>query len=122
MLDEYERAGFTRRQAKDEFTKWVDAGSAHTLLNDGEPVAIIAWFSGAGVIQTSFAAKEDFFTARTVRFCHRHIRKIQRDHGGLPLCASSSSAHPSVPKWFKTLGFVVGQSEPPTTNYWLMPG
>lgn len=122
MLIEYERAGFTRRQAKDEFTKWVDAGSAQTLLLNGEPLAIISWFAGDGIIQTAFAAKEEFFQRRTVRFCHSHIRKIQRDNGGLPLCSSSSSPHPRVPKWFKTLGFIVGPSEPPTTNYWLMPG
>lgn len=121
MRAEYEIAGFELRAAKSIFTECVDAGQAHAIFENGQPVAIIAWRIEGDVIYTSFAAKENFFSGRTVRFCFQHIRNIQKDNGDLPVCSSSFSPHPAVPKWFRVLGFSPGQSSEKHTEYWLHP-
>ena len=116
---EYERAGVGVRSAKDAFLEAIRNGRANTLVADNEPVAIIAWSIVERVIRTSFAAKEEFFLPQHSRFSAMHIRAIQEENDGLPVCARSYSLHPGVPKWFKVLGFEIGDSAEKHTDYWL---
>lgn len=102
---EYEAAGFNIRKAKDAFLMNLKEGRGHTLLEDGKPVAIIAWEEDGGAVSTSFAAHESFFKASTVRFCKRHVRRIQELCGNLPVHSYSWSDRKDVAKWFRTLGF-----------------
>ena len=76
-----------------------------TVLDDGKPVAIIAWREVGDVAQTAFAAHENFFTRSTIRFCKQHIRRIQALCGNLPIDSYSWSSRPEVAKWFRVLGF-----------------
>ncbi|MGE8105163.1 hypothetical protein ACQKP1_15900 [Allorhizobium sp. NPDC080224] len=121
MRTEYENAGFNLREVKSIFTQLADAGQAHTLTHGNEALAVISWSIDEVAIHTSFAAKESFFSSRSVRFCFEHIRKIQADNGNLPVCSTSFSPHPSVPKWFKVLGFEHRQSDSRYVEYWLAP-
>ena len=119
MRTEYENAGFHLREVKSMFTQLVDAGQGHALIEGGEPLAVITWSISEGAIHTSFAAKERFFSSRTVRFCLRHIRMIQAENGNLPVCSTSFSQVQSVPKWFKVLGFEPRVSDSSYVQYWL---
>lgn len=114
MRMEYENAGYHLRKVKGMLTGLIDAGQGHTLVEGGEPLAVVTWSISYGAIHTSFAAKERIFSSGTVRFCSRHIRMIQADNGNLPVCSTSFSQVSSVPKWFKVLGFEPRVSE---SNY-----
>lgn len=105
IADQYSAAGLNIEDAKDEFLMSLKEGRAHTLLEDGKPVAIIAWREVGHAAQTAFAAHDDFFTRTTVRFCKRHIRRIQALCGNLPIDSYSWSNRPEVAKWFRVLGF-----------------
>jgi hypothetical protein len=105
MTDQYSAAGLNIEDAKDEFLMSLREGRAHTLLDDGNPVAIIAWQEIGHAAQTAFAAHESFFSRSTVRFCKSHIRRIQALCGNLPIDSYSWSDRPEVAKWFRILGF-----------------
>lgn len=105
IADQYSTAGLNIEEAKDEFLMSLKEGRAHTLLDDGRPVAIIAWREVGHAAQTAFAAHDNFFTRSTVRFCKRHIRRIQALCGNLPIDSYSWSNQPEVAKWFRVLGF-----------------
>jgi len=105
IADQYSAAGLNIEEAKDEFLMSLKEGRAHTLLDDGKPVAIIAWREVGHAAQTAFAAHDNFFTHQTVRFCKRHIRRIQALCGNLPIDSYSWSNRPEVAKWFRVLGF-----------------
>ena len=77
LADQYSVAGLNIEDAKDEFLMSLREQRAHTLLMEGEPVAIIAWREIGHAAQTAFAAHESFFSRSTVRFCKKHIRRIQ---------------------------------------------
>jgi hypothetical protein len=79
------------------------------LLEDGRPVALIAWREVDHAAQTAFAAHESFFSRSTVRFCKKHIRRIQALCGNLPIHSYSWSDRPEVVKWFRVLGFKEGE-------------
>lgn len=81
-------------------------GRAHTILDNGEPVAIIAWHETESGASASFAADESFFSASSVRFCKRHIRRIQALCGNVPISFHSWSKRDDVTKWFRIIGFV----------------
>lgn len=102
---EYKAAGGSERAAKDALLMDLREGRAHTILQNGEPVAIIAWHEADGAAVTSFAADESFFAASSVRFCKRHIRRIQALCGGLPIFFHSWSERDDVAKWFRIIGF-----------------
>lgn len=105
MADQYTAAGLNIEDAKDEFLMSLKEGRAHTLLDDGNPVAIIAWREVGDAAQTAFAAHESFFSRGSVRFCKAHIRRIQELCGNLPIDSFSWSDRPEIAKWFKVLGF-----------------
>ncbi|MGN6305965.1 MAG: hypothetical protein ACTHNH_14180, partial [Mesorhizobium sp.] len=77
MADQYSAAGLNIEEAKDEFLMSLKEGRAHTLVQDGKPVAIIAWREVGHAAQTAFAAHDSFFSRLSVRFCKQHIRRIQ---------------------------------------------
>lgn len=105
IADQYTSAGLNIEEAKDEFLMSLKEGRAHTLLNGGKPVAIIAWREVGDAAQTAFAAHKSFFSRPTVRFCKKHIRRIQALCGNLPIDSYSWSDRPEVAKWFRVLGF-----------------
>ena len=105
IADQYSAAGLNIEDAKDEFLMSLKEGRAHSLLQDGKPVAIIAWREVGHAAQTAFAAHDDFFSRSTVRFCKQHIRRIQALCGNLPVDSYSWSSRPEVAKWFRILGF-----------------
>lgn len=105
IADQYSTSGLNIEEAKDVFLMSLKEGRAHTLLDDGRPVAIIAWREVGHAAQTAFAAHDNFFTRSTVRFCKRHIRRIQALCGNLPIDSYSWSNQPEVAKWFRVLGF-----------------
>jgi hypothetical protein len=75
------------------------------LVQDGKPVAIVAWREIGHAAQTAFAAHDSFFSRLSVRFCKQHIRRIQALCGNLPIDSYSWSDRPEVAKWFRILGF-----------------
>ncbi|RJG44433.1 hypothetical protein [Mesorhizobium sp. DCY119] len=105
MADQYATAGLNIDEVKDEFMMALREGRGHTLLEDGKPVAIIAWREINHAAQTAFAAHESFFSRSSVRFCKKHIRRIQALCGNLPIHSYSWSDRPEVAKWFRILGF-----------------
>jgi hypothetical protein len=105
IADQYSAAGLNIEDAKDEFLMSLKEGRAHTLLQDGKPLAIVAWREVGDTAQTAFAAHESFFSRSTVRFCKQHIRRIQALCGNLPVDSYSWSSRPEVAKWFRVLGF-----------------
>jgi hypothetical protein len=109
MADQYATAGLNIDEVKDEFLMCLREGRGHTLLEDGKPVAIIAWREVEHAAQTAFAAHESFFSRSTVRFCEKHIRRIQALCGNLPIHSYSWSDRPEVVKWFRVLGFKEGE-------------
>jgi hypothetical protein len=105
MTREYKAAGGSEQSVKDALHMDLREGRAHTILENGEPVAIIAWHESDGAAFTTFAADESFFTASSVRFCKRHIRRIQALCGNLPISFHSWSQRDDVSKWFRIIGF-----------------
>lgn len=105
MTAEYKKAGFSVIQAKQVFTANVTHGRAHALVEDGEVLAVIAWEVRDGAAHTSFAATEEFFQRRFMAWFGDHLRQVQFLVGGLELRSASYSDLPSVPGWFKRLGF-----------------
>ncbi|NGN41145.1 hypothetical protein G6N74_08715 [Mesorhizobium sp. CGMCC 1.15528] len=105
MADQYATAGLNIDEVKDEFMMALREGRGHTLIEDGKPVAIIAWREINHAAQTAFAAHESFFSRSSVRFCKKHIRRIQALCGNLPIHSYSWSHRPEVAKWFRILGF-----------------
>jgi hypothetical protein len=61
MADQYATAGLNIDEVKDEFLMCLREGRGHTLLEDGRPVAMIAWREVDDAAQTAFAAHESFF-------------------------------------------------------------
>ncbi len=109
MADQYAAAGLNIEEVKDEFLMALREGRGHTLLESGKPAAIIAWREIDHAAQTAFAAHESFFSRNTVRFCKKHVRRIQALCGNLPIHSYSWSDRPEVVKWFRILGFREGE-------------
>ncbi|SFU22661.1 hypothetical protein [Mesorhizobium sp. YR577] len=105
MADQYATAGLNIDEVKDEFMMALREGRGDTLLEGGKPVAIIAWREINHAAQTAFAAHESFFSRSSVRFCKKHIRRIQALCGNLPIHSYNWSDRPEVAKWFRILGF-----------------
>ena len=89
MSDEYVAAGKDSKVAYDNLMMNLKEGRAHALVEKDAPLAIVAWHEQQDVANTLFAAREDFFTASSVRFCKRHIRRIQALTGNLPVRSRS---------------------------------
>jgi hypothetical protein len=104
MAQNYASAGETEGKAKEHLLMDLKEGRAHALVERGKTMAVITWHEDDEVAYTSFAADEEFFSARTVRFCKRHIRKIQQLCGNSPI-RSVSQNRPEVERWFAILGF-----------------
>ena len=105
ISQELSAAGKTEGSAKEHLLMDLREGRAHALREGDETLAVITWHEEDGNAYTSFAADEAFFTARTVRFCKRHIRKIQQLCGNAPIRSVSWSRHPDVERWFAAIGF-----------------
>lgn len=105
MSDEYVAAGKDSKAAYDNLMMNLKEGRAHALVEDEEPLAIIAWHEQQDVAKTLFAAREDFFNASSVRFCKRHIRRIQALTGNLPVRSRSWVDRDEIARWFRLLGY-----------------
>lgn len=103
---EHTLAGHRGLSPRDALFQNLKEGRAHALADSGGPVAIVSWDESDGIATTSFAAAERFFTASTVRFCARHIRRIQALCGNCPVRSQSWSDRADVAKWFRVIGFV----------------
>ncbi|HWK64408.1 MAG TPA: hypothetical protein VNS34_05685 [Rhizobiaceae bacterium] len=110
MSQEYKAAGKTKQSVQDGLLMDLREGRAHTILDNGEPVAIIAWRETDSHALASFAADESFFSASSVRFCKRHIRRIQALCGNLPISFHSWSKRDDVTKWFRIIGFAKAEA------------
>jgi hypothetical protein len=106
MSAEYANAGFSIVQAKQLFTKHVDQGTAHALVEEGRVVAVISWEIQGDTAHTSFAATEEFFQGKFMPWFRDHLRVIQALAGGIELRSASYSDLESVPTWFKRLGYL----------------
>ncbi|PDQ18729.1 hypothetical protein CN311_23090 [Mesorhizobium sanjuanii] len=106
MSDEYVAAGKDPKIAYDNLMMNLKEGRAHALVQDDKTVAIIAWHEHSDAAVTLFAAREDFFSAATIRFCKRHIRQIQALAGNLPIHSTSWLQGPDVARWFGIIGYV----------------
>lgn len=102
---DYVAAGLTVRGAQDSLMMDLKEGRAHALLDGETVVAIIAWHEIDDVAETAFAAREGFFSASTVRFCKKHIRRIQELTGNMPVRSRSWLCEPEVIRWFKIIGY-----------------
>ena len=105
MAAEYIAAGKDVRSAYDNLTMNLREGRAHALIEDDKVVAIIAWQEADDGTDTLFAATEDFFNARSVRFCRKHIKQIQALSGDRPIHSRSWLDRPDVVKWFRIIGY-----------------
>lgn len=121
LSEEYLAAGLETQAVQDRLTMNLKEGRAHALLDDdGNVVAIIAWHED-DVVHTLFAARETFFSASTVRFCRRHIRRIQALAGNRPFQHWSRLDRPDVAKWFRIIGFVQKDKQPGSILFELPP-
>jgi hypothetical protein len=118
---EYVAAGLGTQAVQDSLTMDLKEGRAHALVEGDDAVAIIAWHEGDHVVDTVFAAREDFFSASTVRFCKQHVRRIQALTGNLPVQHKSWLAGPDVARWFRIIGFVEKERQPDHTLFELPP-
>lgn len=105
MADEYVAAGRDSKAAYDNLMMNLKEGRAHALLDGDNVVAVIAWHEDQEGARTLFAARDEFFTASSVRFCKRHIRQIQSLTGNLPIHSRSWIDRPEIVRWFKLLGY-----------------
>ncbi|OYR19336.1 hypothetical protein [Brucella thiophenivorans] len=105
ITTEYIAAGKNTKAAYDNLMMNLREGRAHALVQDDKVVAIIAWQESNDAADTLFAAKEEFFNAKTVRFCKKHIRHIQALSGDLPVHSRSWLDRPDAIKWFKVIGY-----------------
>jgi len=116
ISQEYSAAGENEARAKEHLLMDLKEGRGHALREGDETLAVITWHEEDETTYTSFAAGEAFFTAKTVRFCHRHIRKIQQLCGNRDIRSVSWSRHPDVVRWFSAIGFSkVEESDGKTT-------
>lgn len=106
LADDYASSDVDRQTVRDALVMNLREGRAHALVDDEKVSAIIAWHEDDGAIHTLFAVQEDFFSASTVRFCRKHIRRIEALEGNLPVQHRSWLARPDVAKWFRIIGFV----------------
>lgn len=106
MADEYVAAGEDSKAAYDNLMMDLKEGRAHALVENDTAVAIIAWHEHGGAAHTLFSARDDFFSAKTVRFCKQHIRQVQALSGNLPVRSRSWLDGPDVVKWFRIIGYV----------------
>jgi hypothetical protein len=116
LSQEYATAGETANKAKENLLMDLREGRGHALIDGNKTLAVITWHEDDGRAYTSFAADEEFFTAKTLRFCKRHIQKIQQLCGNIPIRSVSWSKRPDVDRWFAVIGFEkVKQDENSTT-------
>ncbi|CAN7420216.1 hypothetical protein [Aminobacter sp. LjRoot7] len=106
MSDEYAAAGKDAKSAYDNLMMNLKEGRAHALVEGDRPVAIIAWHENSDAAETLFAAQDEFFAAPTVRFCKRHIRRIQQLAGNIPIRSRGWLDRPEVARWFRIIGYV----------------
>jgi hypothetical protein len=105
LSQEHATAGETDSKAKENLLMDLREGRGHALMDGNEILAVITWHEEDGMAYTSFAAHEEFFSAKTVRFCKRHIHKIQQLCGNIPVRSVSWSKRPDVDRWFAVIGF-----------------
>lgn len=110
MAEEYDAAGYSLAQVKKLFRSLLRAGNGDSLVDsNGDVVGVIVWFVEDGLLHTSFAAKESFFSVPWTKFSRRHLRAIQAAHGNLPVVSTSYSTRDDVSKWFQVLGYRIGE-------------
>lgn len=121
LSEEYLAAGLGDQAVQDGLTMDLKEGRAHSLVAGDDAVAIIAWHENDNVANTVFAAKDDFFSASTVRFCKQHIRRIQALTGNLPFQHEIWLARSDATRWFRIIGFVEKDRQPGHTLFELPP-
>jgi hypothetical protein len=102
---EYATAGETENKAKENLLMDLREGRGQAWMDGNKTLAVITWHDEGGIAYTSFAANEEFFTAKTVRFCKRQIKRIQQLCGNIPIRSVSRSDRPDVDRWFALIGF-----------------
>ena len=121
MSEEYAAAGKDAKSAHDNLMMNLKEGRAHALVEGDRTVAIIAWHEHSDAAETLFAAQDEFFTAATVRFCKRHIRRIQQLAGNVPIQSRGWQDRPDVARWFGIIGYVERDRQDGFTLYELPP-
>ncbi|RWP30697.1 hypothetical protein [Mesorhizobium sp.] len=122
MAAEYRQAGWEPTKALETFKPRIKEGNADAITTDeGEAIAIIAFFVDDGAIHTSFAAREEFFGWQGFREVWRHIRTIQARLGNLPVRSNSYPQDPRTEDWFRKLGFRVVERAPNNIVFELDP-
>ena len=117
LSEEYKSSGLGTREIQDNLTMNLKEGRAHTLLDGDDVVAVIAWHEADDAAHTIFAAREAFFSAASVRFCKRHIRRIQALSGDVPIRHRSWIDRPEVARWFNVIGFIESGSNGKSTTF-----
>jgi hypothetical protein len=117
ISQEFLAAGETEGSAKEHFLMDLKEGRGDALREGDQTLAVITWHDDDGGARTSFAADEAFFTARTVRFCKRHIRKIQQLCGNIPIRSVIWSNRPEVDRWFAAIGFNKIEEDEKSTTF-----
>lgn len=105
LSENYAAAGLTLGRVQDSLMMDLREGRAHTLLDGDLALAVITWHETDVSAETSFAARDGFFSASTVRFCRRHIRHIQALTGNLPIISRSWLEGPEIDRWFRIIGY-----------------
>ena len=105
ISQEHATAGESDSKVKENLLMDLREGRGHALMDGNETLAVITWHEEDGTAYTSFAANEEFFSAKTVRFCKNHIQKIQQLCGNSPIRSVSWSKRPDVDRWFAVIGF-----------------
>lgn len=106
MSDEYVAAGKDNKAIYDNLMMDLKEGRAHALVENDVTVAIIAWHEHGGAADTLFSARDDFFSAKTVRFCKRHIRQVQALTGNMAIRSRSWLDRTETARWFRIIGYV----------------
>ncbi|AKO29878.1 MULTISPECIES: hypothetical protein [Brucella] len=121
MVAEYITAGKDAKLAYDDLMMNMKEGRAHALVQGDDVVAIISWRESDDATNTLFAAKDEFFSAKTVRFCKKHIRKIQALSGNMPIHSRIWLDRPEIIRWFQIIGYHENGNENGAKLYKLPP-
>lgn len=113
MKKEYAAAGYVGDEAFRALKPFLTSGSADAITTDKGDVLAILFYSIEGeVIQTSFMAIDDFFSALSIRIAKKHLRELQKSLGGRELQSNSYPQVAATEAWFKRIGFDVLSTQP----------
>lgn len=122
MANEYIAAGYTPESAMQMLKTFIPMDQADAITTDGGSLlAILFHFVEDGVIQTGFAAREEFFSGLSLRIAKKHLMHLQQRYGGLPLQSNSYPQAARTEEWFKRIGFLVYERHPDRIVFHLEP-